>query len=48
VSLLENDLAELVLILRCGWPITTAWCCGTFLRETLAGARVVTLNPPSR
>jgi selenocysteine-specific elongation factor len=36
------------LIHRCGWPITTVWCCAIFRLATLAGARVVTLNPPRR
>lgn len=48
VSLLENDLAELVFDSRSGWRITTAWFCAIFRRGKRWRARAVMLDPPRR
>jgi selenocysteine-specific elongation factor len=47
VSLLENDLAELVFDSPLWLADNDGWCCGTFLLKRWPG-RVVTLNPPRR
>jgi selenocysteine-specific elongation factor len=48
VSLLEGISPNWYSILRCGWQITTAWCCAISPLALPWRVPVVTLNPPRR